>query len=106
MTEFAVPKRISALFENKMMREIFDFIKDIVIIISLVFIIRSFLVLPFQINGQSMYSSYYDREFIIVDRFSYLDIPNIKEGTPKRGDVVVFRPHVNKEKEYYIKRVI
>jgi signal peptidase I len=34
---------------------------------------------PFQISGQSMADSYYNKEFIIVDRFSYLDIPMIKE---------------------------
>lgn len=94
------------ILHNKTVREILDFIKDLIIIIWLVVIIRSFLILPFQINGQSMYTSYYDREFIIVDRFSYLDIPVLKRGTPSRGDVIVFRPHVNKEKEYYIKRVI
>ena len=47
-----------------------------------------------------MYDSYYDREFIIVDRFTYLI------WSPDRGDVVVFRPHVNKDKEYFIKRII
>ena len=39
----------------------------------------SFLVMPFQINGQSMADSYYDREFIIVDRFSYLKVPYVKK---------------------------
>ena len=62
--------------------------------------------MPFQINGQSMYDSYYDREFIIVDRFSYLDIPVIKKWTPDRWDVIVFKPHVSKVKEYFIKRII
>lgn len=99
-------EEILEVSEGKMMKEILDFVKDLVIIIALVVIIRSFIVLPFQIKGQSMYDSYFDRGFIIVDRFSYLDIPNIKQSVIKRGDVIVFRPHVNKEKEYYIKRVI
>jgi signal peptidase I len=56
--------------------------------------------MPFQINGQSMYSSYYDKEFIIVDRLSshLWDI--------NRWDVIVFKPHVSADKEYFLKRII
>ena len=86
--------------------EIIDFVKDLIIIIIIVLTIRTFLIEPFQISGQSMYATYYDREFIIVDRFSYLDIPKIKEWEIKRWDVVVFKPGVSAEKEYFIKRVI
>jgi signal peptidase I len=56
--------------------------------------------MPFQINGQSMYSSYYDREFIIVDRLSYI----IWEVD--RGDVVVFKPNISEEKKYFLKRIV
>jgi len=56
--------------------------------------------MPFQISWTSMKDSYYDREFIIVDRISYLF------WTPKRWDVIVFRPHVNENKEYFLKRII
>ena len=87
-------------------KEIFDFIKDLIIIGIIVLLIRTFLVEPFQISWQSMYNSYYDKEFIIVDRFSYLDIPWIKKWEVKRGDVIVFEPHVSDDRKYYIKRVI
>lgn len=63
--------------------------------------------MPFQINGQSMADTYYNREFIIVDRLSYRDLPlfgQIQEV--ERGDVVVFAPGVSKERKYFIKRVI
>ena len=86
--------------------EIFDFLKDLVWIVVIVVIIRSFIAEPFQISGESMADSYYDKEFIIVDRFSYLDIPKIKKWELKRGDVVVFKPWVNKDKKYFIKRII
>lgn len=59
------------------LKETFDFVRDLIIIILIVIFVRSYLFMPFQINGQSMYDSYYDKEFIIVDRFSYLDIPLI-----------------------------
>ncbi len=87
-------------------KDIIDFLKDLIIIAVVVLIIRTFIAEPFQISGQSMYKSYYDKDFIIVDRFSYLDIPWIKHWEVKRWDVIVFKPHVSKKREYYIKRVI
>ena len=86
--------------------EVLDFLKDIVIIIVVVFFVKTFFISPFQIKGQSMYDSYYDGQFIIVDRFSYLSVSDIKKWLPERWDVVVFRPGVNDEKEFYIKRII
>jgi len=87
-------------------QEVIDFVKDLVIIIIIVFFIRTFLFEPFQISGQSMAETYYDKEFILVDRFSYLDIPWIKNWEVKRWDVIIFKPGVNEDKKYYIKRVI
>lgn len=80
--------------------EVLDFFKDLAIIIIVVVVIRTFIAMPFQINGQSMYSSYYDREFIIVDRLSY------SFTKPKRWDVVVFKPRVNDDKKYFLKRIV
>jgi len=89
------------------LKETFDFVRDLVIILLIVVFIRSFLFMPFKINGQSMYDSYYDKEFIIVDRFSYLDIDLIgKDSKMDRWDVVVFRPGIDEDKEYFIKRII
>ena len=87
--------------ENSLTKEVKDFLKDLIIIVVVVLIIRTFFILPFQISGQSMYDSYYDKEFIIVDRFSYLS----HLSSPKRWDVVVFNTHIS-EKEYFIKRII
>lgn len=81
-------------------KEVVDFLKDLIFIFIVVFVIRYFIAMPFQINGQSMYSSYYNKEFIIVDRFS------AHFWEPSRWDVIVFKPHVSKEKEYFLKRII
>ena len=81
-------------------KEVVSFLKDLIFIIIIVVVIRTFIAMPFQINWQSMYESYYDKEFIIVDRLSYI----IWE--PKRWDVVVFKPHVNRDKEFFLKRII
>lgn len=87
--------------------ETIDFLKDLGIIVLIVLFIRTFFVMPFQINGQSMYDSYYNGQFIIVDRFSYRDFPIFgQHRIPQRGDVVVFKPLVSEEKEYFIKRII
>jgi len=86
-------------FKNRK-KESIDFFRDLAIILVIVFVVRSFFILPFQISGSSMDSSYYDREFIIVDRLSYLTYTE-----PKRGDVVVFNTH-REDKSYFIKRII
>jgi len=92
--------------ENNITKEVIDFFKDLVIIVVVVKIITMFLVSIFIINGQSMYSSYYDKEFILVDRFSTLEIWDYKEQNVKRWDVVVVKPEVDKDKKFFIKRVI
>ncbi|MDD3793494.1 MAG: signal peptidase I [Candidatus Gracilibacteria bacterium] len=86
--------------EESQHSEILDFFKDLIIIVIIVVVVRSYIAMPFQISGQSMYSSYYDREFIIVDRISYI------LGKPERGDVIVFKPYVNDAKKYFLKRII
>ena len=114
---------------NKTMREFISFFRDLVIILLIVLFIRGFFVTPFRINGSSMETSYHDKEYIIVDKFSYLNLPMtysenstgsvwnsmtesvlrhipVHIGDPRRGDVVVITPHVDRQREYYIKRVI
>lgn len=76
------------------------FLKDLLIIVAIVLFIRIFIAMPFQISWQSMYSSYYDKEFILVDRLTY------SFRNPHRWDVIVFKPHVNENKEYFLKRII
>ncbi len=80
--------------------DIIDFFKDLVFIVVVVVIIKTFLAMPFQINGQSMYSSYFDKEFIIVDRLSYY------LSEPSRWDVIVFKPYISDERKYFLKRII
>lgn len=92
--------------EENSLKETLLFFRDIIIIILVVLFIRRFFILPFQISGQSMFESYVDKEFILVDRLSYQNIPFIWEIRGiKRGDVVVFNTHITWRK-YFIKRVI
>ncbi len=92
------------LFKDKLKSitksEIWSFIVDITVIVLIVFTIKTFFIVPFVISWLSMYDSYYDKEFIIVDKISY------SLWKPSRWDVIVFRPWVDSEKEYFLKRII
>lgn len=103
-TEFTV---VTETTEKTRFQEFIDFFRDIIVILIIVLIVRSYLVSPFQISGSSMEEGYHDREFILVNKFSYADFFSLaKVGDPVRGDVVILRPHASNGKEYYIKRVV
>jgi signal peptidase I len=80
-------------------------------VIILVLVIRSFLFEPFRIPSDSMMPTLFDGDFIFVSKYSYglrLPVTNtllIPTGTPKRGDVIVFRLPPN-PKINYIKRLV
>jgi signal peptidase I len=78
---------------------LFDVILNIVIIVAIVAVIRTFIVSPFQIEGNSMVDTLEHKEYIVINKFRYLF------GSPQRGDIVVFRPSTDPSK-YYVKRVI
>ena len=80
-------------------------------VIVLVLVIRSFLFEPFRIPSDSMMPTLFDGDFIFVSKYSYglrLPVTNtllIPTGTPRRGDVIVFRLPPN-PKINYIKRLV
>lgn len=92
--------------EKRPMDEWISFFRDIIIILVVVLFIRSYVAMPFRINGSSMEESYHNDEFIIIDKLSYLSTSAFTLGNPSRGDVVVIKPHANNGKDYYIKRII
>lgn len=76
-----------------------DVTLNIIIIVAIVAIIRTFIVSPFQIDGNSMVNTLEHKEYIVINKFRYLF------AAPKRGDIVVFRPPTD-ESKFYVKRVI
>lgn len=92
--------------EKTRMQEAIEFIRDLVVILIIVIIIRTYIAAPFQISWTSMETSYHDNEFIIVNKFSYAWLLWMKVWDPNRWDVVIFKPHAQNWKEFYIKRVI
>jgi len=80
-------------------------------VITLVFLLRSFLYEPFRIPSGSMIPTLQIGDLILVNKFEYgIRLPVINRtmveiGHPKRGDVIVFRyPHDTTQD--YIKRVV
>ena len=78
---------------------LFDVVLNIVIILAVVGIIRTFLVSPFQVEGSSMFPTLEHKQYIIINKLAYY----ISE--PVRGDVVVFNPP-NDIGRHYVKRII
>jgi len=80
-------------------------------VILVVFLLRSFLVEPFKIPSGSMIPTLQIGDFILVNKFAYgirLPVVNVKVaeiGSPKRGDVMVFRYPADPSLDY-IKRVV
>jgi signal peptidase I len=80
-------------------------------VILVVFTLRSFLVEPFKIPSGSMIPTLLIGDFILVNKFAYgirLPVANVKIidiGSPKRGDVMVFRYPADPSLDY-IKRVV
>lgn len=89
----------SNLTKRSILFHVFDVALNIVIIVAIVAIIRTFVVSPFQIEGNSMIDTLSNKEYIVINKFRYLF------KTPERGDIVVFRPPSDLSK-YYVKRVI
>lgn len=87
------------LSRRSILFHVFDVTLNIVIIVAIVGIIRTFIVSPFQIEGNSMVNTLEHKEYIVINKFRYLF------GEPQRGDIVVFRPPTD-EAKYYVKRVI
>ncbi len=80
-------------------------------VILIVFLLRSFLVEPFKIPSSSMVPTLLVGDFILVNKFTYgirIPVANrkvIEIGSPRRGDVMVFRFPEDPSLDY-IKRVV
>ncbi len=95
------------------MKPIKIFIQEVVsvVVLSLAIVIpiRVFIAQPFMVSGESMYKTFNDGNYLIVDELSY------RFNNPQRGDVIVFKvPPKGLELSnydqgktiYFIKRII
>ena len=88
-----------------------EYAKSFFPVLLVVFVLRSFLVEPFQIPSSSMVPTLEVGEYILVNKYTYgIRLPVVRTkvlalNEPERGDVMVFfPPHMNDT--YFIKRVI
>ncbi len=88
-----------------------EYAKSFFPVLLVVFVLRSFLVEPFQIPSSSMVPTLLGGDYILVNKYTYgIRLPVVRTkvldvGQPRRGDVMVFfPPHDNDT--YFIKRVV
>ncbi len=78
---------------------VFDLLKLIIIAFLIVWPIHKFIFQPFYVIGPSMEPSFYDQDYLIIDKISYI------LDKPERGDVAIFISPKNNN-NYLIKRVV
>lgn len=76
-----------------------DLVEAFIIALLIALPIKYFVASPFIVRQTSMFPTFKDGDYLIVDKLSY------KLGSPKRDDVVVFKPPFS-DSTYFIKRVI
>lgn len=91
-----------------------DLFINIVIVVVLVYTVRTYLISPFQVFGPSMCNTLNHLnetcqdgfgEYLIVNKAVYYPFFGKRYSIPLRGDVIVFRPPHNTN-DFYIKRII
>lgn len=78
---------------------IWELLRFALIALIIVIPIRLFVVEPFVVSGSSMFPTFVNGDYLIVDKVSY------ELGNPQRDDVVVFR-YPNDTTKFFIKRII
>lgn len=101
----------SELAEKAAEPTIVEYARSFFPVLLVVFVLRSFIVEPFQIPSSSMVPTLEVGDYILVNKYTYgIRLPVIRTkvlalNEPKLGDVVVFfPPHMNDT--YFIKRVV
>lgn len=76
-----------------------EIFKTVSVILVAALLIRTFLVQPFFVDGNSMQPTFQPSDYLLVNQLSY------RFSTPRHGDIVVFKAPPE-PKENYIKRII
>ena len=80
-------------------KEFWDLFRFAIIAILIVIPIRIFIAQPFIVSGLSMYPTFDNAQYLVVDELSY------RFENPQRDDVIVFRYPLDTTK-FFIKRII
>ncbi|MFA6386185.1 MAG: signal peptidase I [Candidatus Paceibacterota bacterium] len=84
---------------KKFLEDGWDLLKFAIIALAVVIPIRMWIAQPFVVSGESMYPTFDNGQYLIVDEISYI------LGSAHRGDVVIFR-YPGDTKRFFIKRII
>lgn len=87
-------------FNMKLFYEIISWIAGIVIAIFIGFVCIMFFGIRTTMVGTSMEPVIGSGQSVLINRVAY------NMSSPKRGDIIVFKPNGNKNSHFYIKRVI
>ena len=85
--------------EATMLEVIWETIKYALIAAVIILPIRTFIAQPFVVSGNSMFPTFHNGEYLIVNELTKYT------GTYERGDVVILK-YPNDPSKYFIKRVI
>lgn len=115
----AFPTSMQESTKTHFFKEVSYFILDVsvnaIIIVSLVILIRFYIISPFRVSGPSMCDTLNiiagtcvsgNGEYIIVNKFLYHHWFGTQIQPPERGDIIVFRPPLSFKDDFYIKRII
>lgn len=80
-------------------QSIWELARFVIIALLIVIPVRVFVVEPFVVSGSSMFPTFENGDYLLVDKVSY------ELGDPKRDDVVIFK-YPNDQKKFFIKRII
>jgi len=84
---------------RKLYSALVDLFETLVIAGGIFVVVYAFLFRPFQVNGQSMFPTFHDGEYILTNLIT------LRVNKLNRGDVIVFKSPTNNEKDF-IKRII
>ena len=77
----------------------FETIRVVIVSLVIIFVVRSFVLQPFFVDGASMQPNFHDGDYLIVNEIGY------RLENPERGDVIIFR-YPGDPSKFFIKRVI
>ena len=89
-------KKISA----GLLREIFSYLFGMAVAVFIAAVLVYSVGISTRMIGVSMEPGLYNGQKLLINRLAYV------LTTPKKGDVVVFRPNGNENSHYYVKRVV
>lgn len=94
-------EKVETVLEPKQtkVQAFWELVRFAVIAMLIVIPVRIFVAQPFVVSGSSMYPTFLNGDYLIIDEISY------HLGNPDRYDVAVFR-YPNDPKKFFIKRII